>query len=232
VLVLFREVSPMAPEAPKSKKDPGDPKLAELERELAAAKDYLQSVVEQLETANEELKSSNEELQSSNEELQSTNEELETSKEELQSTNEELATVNEELHNRMAELGRSNDDLQNILASTNVAILIVGMDLRIRRYSKSAEELFGLIPGDVGRPIGHLKVVTNTPNLEQIVSEAVNRVAAKEIEIKAGDGNTYIMLVAPYLTGDHAIRGAMIEVRRASRGKDSRPAERSETPAK
>ena len=226
LLVLFREISPMAPEATKPKKDQSDPKVRELERELSATKDYLQSVVEELETANEELKSSNEELQSSNEELQSTNEELETSKEELQSTNEELATVNEELHNRMSELGRSNDDLQNILASSHTPILLLDMDLRIRRYSKSAEELFGLIPGDVGRPIGHLKVVTNTPNLEQVVSEAVKGVTPKEMEIKAGDGQKYLIWIAPYLTGEHAIRGAMLELRRALGGQGSRPAQR------
>ncbi len=227
LLVLFRETSPIAVEAPRLKKGHGDPKVRELERELSTTKDYLQSVVEQLETANEEMKSSNEELESSNEELQSTNEELETSKEELQSTNEELATVNEELHNRMSELGRSNDDLQNILASTQVATLMVGTDLRIRRYSKSAEELFGLIPGDVGRPIGHLHMVTNTPDLEQIVSEAINGVTATEMEIKAGDGKGYLMRISPYLTGEHAIRGAMIELQRAVGGQDSRPAQRS-----
>src|SRR5215472_7948638 len=184
LLVLFREISPMAPEATKRKKDQSDPKVRELERELSATKDYLQSVVEELETANEEMKSSNEELQSSNEEL------------------------------------------QNILASSHTPILLLDMDLRIRRYSKSAEELFGLIPGDVGRPIGHLKMVTNTPNLEQVVSEAVKGVTPKEMEIKAGDGQKYLIWIAPYLTGEHAIRGAMLELRRALGGQGSRPAQR------
>ena len=69
----------------------------ELEFELAKAKEYLQTVVEELETSNEEMQSLNEELQSSNEELQSSNEELETTNEELQSTNEELQTAYTEL---------------------------------------------------------------------------------------------------------------------------------------
>ena len=60
------------------------------EHELAATREYLQSVIEQQEAANEELQSANEEVQSANEELQSINEELETSKEEIQSSNEEL----------------------------------------------------------------------------------------------------------------------------------------------
>ena len=61
----------------------------ELERELVATKEYLQTTAQELETTNGER-------QSANEERQSANEELETSKEELQSTNEELATVNDE----------------------------------------------------------------------------------------------------------------------------------------
>ena len=65
-----------------------DREVTQLQRELEASRDYVQSVVEQQEASNEELKSANEEILSSNEELQSTNEELETAKEELQSTNE------------------------------------------------------------------------------------------------------------------------------------------------
>ena len=84
--------------------------------ELAASREYLQSIIQDLEAANEELQSANEEILSSNEELQSTNEELDTAKEELQSTNEELNTLNEELHGRNEELSRANSDLVNLLA--------------------------------------------------------------------------------------------------------------------
>ncbi|HJZ62982.1 MAG TPA: chemotaxis protein CheB, partial [Candidatus Acidoferrum sp.] len=53
-------------------------RITKLEQELAATKEYLQSVIETQEATNEELQSANEEILSSNEELQSTNEELET----------------------------------------------------------------------------------------------------------------------------------------------------------
>src|SRR3954469_24649120 len=59
--------------------------------------DKLVQINAQLEAAYEELQSTNEELETTNEELQSTVEELETTNEELQSTNEELETMNEEL---------------------------------------------------------------------------------------------------------------------------------------
>lgn len=71
--------------------------IIQLEQDLLATREHLQTVVEELETSNEELQSSNEELQASNEELQASNEELETTNEELQSTNEELQTAYSEI---------------------------------------------------------------------------------------------------------------------------------------
>ena len=139
-----------------------------LERELAASREYLQSIIQELEAANEELQSANEEILSSNEELQSTNEELDTAKEELQSTNEELNTLNEELHGRNEELSRVNSDLVNLLASVQIAIVIISSDLRIRRFTPMAEKVLNLIPGDLDRPIGHIKPNIDCPDLEQL----------------------------------------------------------------
>ena len=57
-------------------------RLIELEQELTATREHLQTVVEELETSNEELQALNEEMQAANEELQSSNEELETTNKE------------------------------------------------------------------------------------------------------------------------------------------------------
>src|SRR5262249_19131477 len=131
--------------------------MGRLRRELATTKDYLQAVIEQHEATNEEVKSANEEILSSNEELQSTNEEPETAKEELQSSNEELTTVNEEMQNRNAELTLLNNDLTNVLSSVSMPIVIVGSDLRIRRFTPAAEKPLNLIAGDIGRRITDIK---------------------------------------------------------------------------
>ena len=132
-------------------------RIAELETDLTETRDYLQSVQEQHEAANEELQAANEEVQSANEELQSINEELETSKEELESSNEELTTVNDEMTSRNAELNRLNGDLTNLQASTKLAIVVLGRDLTIRRFSAQAEKQFNLLAGDVGRFIGNVR---------------------------------------------------------------------------
>jgi two-component system CheB/CheR fusion protein len=171
----------------------------------------LQTTIEEKESALEELQGANEELQSSNEELQSTNEELETSKEEMQSTNEELTTVNEELQNRMAELSQSNDDLHNVLAGVDNAIVIVGMDLKIRRFTNAAERLFHLVPGDVGRKIVFLDPFLETATgLEPKISEVIQTLSTFDQDVLASNKRWYHFRIMPYKNLDHAIRGALL----------------------
>jgi two-component system CheB/CheR fusion protein len=127
LLVLFEERAGRKPvktegiAGGKSEQEGETPQVTLFKKELAATKEYLQSLIEAGQEANEELQSANEEILSSNEELQSTNEELETAKEELQSTNEELHTLNEELRNRNFELGQSRDYAQALNARLNLA---------------------------------------------------------------------------------------------------------------
>ncbi len=203
-----REASDAAPSLTPAETE--DAKTQELERELVMTKEYLQSAIEELESSNEELKSSNEELQSSNEELQSTNEELETSKEELQSSNEELTTVNDELHSRMGELQLINDDLHNILSSMGSAMIIVGLDLRIRRFTQVAETLMNLVPGDVGRTVSLLNAFIVGERIEALAAQAIEKLVPVDKRIACANQRWYQLHISPYKTLDHAIKGAVI----------------------
>ena len=181
-----------------------------IKQELAATRDYLQSVIEQQEAANEELQSANEEVQSANEELQSINEELETSKEEIQSANEELATVNDELQHRNLELSQSNNDLTNLLASVQLAIVMLGADLRIRRFTPAAEKLFNLIPGDVGRSLSDININIVSDELESLLHGVVANVQPYEREIQDRSGRWYSMRLRPYRTLENRIEGVVM----------------------
>ena len=181
-----------------------------LKEELEATREYLQSIIEEQRTTNEELRSANEEIQSSNEELQSINEELETAKEELQSTNEELTTVNEELQSRNDELSRVNNDLNNLLSSVNIPIVMLGNDLRIRRFTPVTEKVMNLIPADVGRPITDIKSNLRMPDLRQLVSTVVNSLEIQENEVEDSNGRWYSMRIRPYRTLDNKIDGVVI----------------------
>jgi two-component system CheB/CheR fusion protein len=196
--------------------------IKQLETELVANREYLQSIIEDLEGANEELQSANEEVLSSNEELQSTNEELDTAREELQSSNEELNTLNEELRSRNDELSRSNGDLTNLLASIHVAIVMVTTDLRIRRFTPAAERMLNLIPGDLGRPIGHIKPNIQCPNLEELIAEAIDSVAVREREVTDQQGKLYSLRIRPYKSVENRIDGAVLTLIDVSTAKSGR----------
>jgi two-component system CheB/CheR fusion protein len=187
-------------------------RVKQLSQELAAARDYLQTVIEDYEAATEELQSTGEEVQSSNEELQSINEELETSKEELESSNEELTTLNEELNNRNTELARLNSDLVNLLDSVQIPILMLDSELRIRRFTPAAEKLLNLLRTDVGRPIGDLKLNLDYPDLERLIAEVIDTVSVKEREAQDNAGCWHLLRAHPYKTPSGGIDGAVVAI--------------------
>jgi two-component system CheB/CheR fusion protein len=181
-----------------------------LKEELETTREYLQSIIEEQRTTNEELRSANEEIQSSNEELQSINEELETAKEELQSTNEELTTVNEELQNRNDEMAKMNSDLSNLLSSVNIPIVMLGNDLRVRRFTPMAEKLMNLIPSDIGRPLTDIKPNIKSPDLKQAIQRVIDSLEIQEFRVEDNDGRWYSMRIRPYRTVDNKIDGVVI----------------------
>ncbi len=220
-LVLFRDVATAegtpggVPAAAAPAVGPATPPLQEaanhqLQQEMAALREYLQSVIEEQESTNEELKSANEEILSANEELQSTNEELQTAKEEAQSANEELATVNEELRHRNAELAQVNNDLVNVLSGMNIPIVLVGRDLRIRRFTPLAEQLFNLIPTDTGRPISDIHSNLDLADLPQRIGAVIDTLTPHESEIQDKRGRWYALRIRPYVTLDGKIDGASV----------------------
>jgi len=187
------------------------PDEASFERELAATRDYLQSVIEQQEAANEELQSASEEVQSANEELQSTNEELETSKEEIQSSNEELATVNTELHARNTELHRANDDLTNLLGGFQTVVVMLGHDLRVRRFTPLAEKLFNLLPSDEGRRLIDIKSnLIGLPDLESVLLRVRDTGTSEEHDTQDRSGKWFSLRVRPYRDGNNRIDGVVL----------------------
>ncbi len=181
-----------------------------LRQELDGMRDYIQSVTQQQDAVNEELKSANEEILSSNEELRSTNEELETAKEELQSVNEELVTVNEQLLHRNQELARLGDDMTNLLASANVPMVAVSVDLRIRWFTPAAGKALSLVGADVGRSIGGLRSVLEVSDLEALITGVIDSVQTEVREVRAKDGRWYSLHVRPYRTADNKIDGAVV----------------------
>jgi two-component system CheB/CheR fusion protein len=88
--------------------------------------------------------------------------------------------------------------------------VIVSSDLRIRRFTPMAERILNLIPGDVGRPIGHIKPNLNCPDLEKLIVQAVDAVAASERTVSDPQGHRFSMRIRPYKDVENRIDGAVL----------------------
>ncbi|HEX2645481.1 MAG TPA: CheR family methyltransferase [Thermoanaerobaculia bacterium] len=223
-MVIFQEIPPARrPEPPpviasggsgmpqESALDFQGDLIRRLEAELRSTRDHLQATLEELESSNEELVSSNEELLSINEELQSSNEELQTSKEELQSVNEELETVNAELKKKIEELHRAHSDLQNLFESTQIATIFVDRELRIKRFTPAATEVFRLIDGDLGRPITDIAPRFGGGDLVPDIKDVLRTLGTRERQVRlTADGAWYKLRILPYRTVDNVIDGVVM----------------------
>jgi two-component system, chemotaxis family, CheB/CheR fusion protein len=216
-LILFEDSGPKAgaKAAPKPALDDKGAS-SRLRRELASTKEYLQSVVE-------ENASTLEELSASNEETQAANEELETAQEELESANEELNTLNEELKISNIEFSSVNRDLTNLLESISIPLVMVGRDLRIRRFTRAIQPMLNLIGSDVGRSITDLQPQMELPDLRRLLLDAMDGGNRQPRDIRDAHGRWYSVRILPSLGPDGKTDGAvlmLIDVDAAKRGLD------------
>jgi two-component system, chemotaxis family, CheB/CheR fusion protein len=210
LMIVFQEIGSPSEGVPTVAKPKKGHQKTGLEQELKLTKENLQTTIEELEATNEELKSANEELQSNNEELQSTNEELDTSREEMQSLNEELTTVNAELRDKNEQLIRVNDDLKNFLNRTDIAIIFLDEELKIRSYTPATSDVFNIREIDIGRP---LEDITSQLAYEKVASDAkevLRNLQPKEVEVRRKDGSWYKMRILPYRTTQNEVNGLVI----------------------
>lgn len=176
--------------------------IEDMEAELRYTRESLQATVEELETSNEELQATNEELVASNEELQSTNEEL-------HSVNEELYTVNAEHQRKIQELTTLTDDMDNVLASTRVHTVFLDRELRIRKFTPLAAEIFGLLPQDLGRSFEGFAHRLRRDQLSDELRQVLQTGQPIEAESQDGAGSWFLMRILPYET-KHALDGVLL----------------------
>jgi two-component system CheB/CheR fusion protein len=186
------------------------PQVAELQRELDAARTELQGTVRDLELSGEEQRAINEEALSVNEEYQSTNEELVASREELQSLNEELTAVNSQLQETLERQRTTSDDLQNVLYSTNVATLFLDLEGRIRFFTPAIRALFAIIPDDVGRKLADFAALAPDGALRGDVKAVQDGQEPPDREIETEDGTWFRRRILPYRASGGRVGGVVI----------------------
>ena len=168
-------------------------RIRDLENELRVTEESLQATIEQMETTNEELQATNEELMSANEELQSTNEEL-------NSVNEELLSVSAEHQRKIDELVELTMDMDHLLKSTDIGVIYLDRDLRVRRLTPAIRKAFNLLEQDIGRPIEHITARFHHPELIDQIRLVLNGGPASKHEIAVED-RSFLLRILPYQIG-------------------------------
>jgi PAS domain S-box-containing protein len=174
-------------------------RVRELEAEIASLRLQLRATVENYETLTEELRASNEELQTINEELRQATEELEVSEEELESS-----------HQESEGLARANSDLQNLLTSTEIGTIFLNRQLRIQRFTPRMQDLYNLIPTDVGRSLSDITHKLNHDGFSEDAERVLRNLTTIEHEVSNNTGQTFLARLLPYRTIDDKIDGVVL----------------------
>jgi two-component system CheB/CheR fusion protein len=82
--------------------------------------------------------------------------------------------------------------------------------MRIRRSNPGAQRVLHLLPSDTGRSINDLKMTLQLDNLDRIITDVVDNLESKEMEVQDKEGRWYILRVRPYRTVDNKIEGAVL----------------------
>jgi two-component system CheB/CheR fusion protein len=101
-----------------------------------------------------------------------------------------------------------NEELSDVLTSADVPMIVVGPDGRIQWMTQATERDFSLSASDLGRPIGQLGLGVEFPDLEAMVTEAIETHAPVEREVH--DGRSYSVRVRPHRAAGDRIKGAVV----------------------
>jgi len=92
----------------------------------------------------------------------------------------------------------------------NIPIIMLGNDLRVRRFTPVTQKMMNLIPTDIGRPITDIKSNLRIPDLRQIIMRVIDTLEIQENEVEDNSGKWYSMRTRPYRTMDNKIDGVVI----------------------
>ena len=107
-------------------------------------------------------------------------------------------------------LVQANDDLKNYLNRTDIAIIFLDGDLKIRSYTPATTEVFNIRPIDVGRPLGEITSRLEYAGVAMDAQAVIHNQAPRMIEVQRQDGHWYMMRILPYLTVQNMLSGLVI----------------------
>ena len=90
--------------------------------------------------------------------------------------------------------------------------MLLGRDLRLRRFTPAAEKAFNLRQADIGRPLADIRFSFDVPNLEALAHEAHETMQVREQEVRDREGRWHLLRIRSYCTADDRIEGSVVSL--------------------
>lgn len=125
--------------------------------------------------------------------------------------NEELYTVNAEYQSKIGELTELNNDIDNLLRSTDIGVVFLDRDLKIRKFTPAATVAINLVEADINRPLEHITHNLNCPNLINLLKAVIKNQKSLDREVKLVKKDFHLLMrINPYLLEDGRLDGVVI----------------------
>jgi two-component system CheB/CheR fusion protein len=111
-----------------------------------------------------------------------------------------------------APVGQSSafSELETVLASSDVATVVLDRDFNIRYFTPPARSLFGVIATDIGRPITDLARRFDDPDLLADMRALIEDAAPRSRKVTGENGTCLIRRVLPYRSAADRLDGLVI----------------------
>ncbi|CUH39557.1 Blue-light-activated histidine kinase 1 [Jannaschia seosinensis] len=129
----------------------------------------------------------------------------------LRRANREFEAVNSELRENNQQLQRANSDLKNLFEATDLAILFLDRDLRVRNFTPATAALYTVAPRDIGRPISDLPSRIDYRELHDDAETVLATLRPLDREVRIPQtSETFLLRIKPYRTIDDRIDGYIL----------------------
>lgn len=148
----------------------------------------------------------------------------ESSIDQLQSVNGEATDINHELEHNIDETNRINSDLLNLIRANDIASIFLDRQLKIKRYTPHATEIFRLVPTDIGKPLAQVKRYFSTEDFLADAEKSLTSPHVFEHEIALEDKRIFSARFAPYYSDNDEIDGVVLTFFNITESKSSEEA--------
>jgi two-component system CheB/CheR fusion protein len=100
--------------------------------------------------------------------------------------------------------------MNNLFSSIQMTVVMVSRDMRIRRFTLAANQLFSFQATDVGRSITDMRLNLEIPQFARMLDEVIQQGVSKELEARTPEDYAYLLRMRPYRTEGNKVDGAVI----------------------